>query len=54
VARVLRPAGRAALLTSRPAPLRAALPGVPTLQLAAQREISLYGQTPTVVIISKS
>lgn len=53
VARVLRPAGRAALLTSQPAPLRAALTSVPTLQIAAQREISLYGQTPTVVIISK-
>jgi tRNA (guanine6-N2)-methyltransferase len=54
VARVLRPAGCAALLTSQPAPLRSALTDVLTLQIAAQREISLYGQTPTVVIISKS
>lgn len=45
-ARVLRPAGRAALLTGVPE----LLPAHPKLPIIAQREISLHGQNPTIVI----
>lgn len=48
--RVLRPAGRLALLTSEPQ----ALPTHPALALIEQRTISLHGQNPTLLLLHRS
>jgi tRNA (guanine6-N2)-methyltransferase len=50
IARVLRPGGRAALLTGAPE----ALPAHPALQLIEQHEISLHGQNPKIMIFQRS
>jgi tRNA G10 N-methylase Trm11 len=59
VARVVRPGGRAVLLTTRGADLDAALApfrdadtAQPALRVTHRREISLFGQTPEVVVVS--
>jgi tRNA (guanine6-N2)-methyltransferase len=46
MARVLRPGGRAVLLTGVPE----ALPDHPDLHIVEQREISLHGQNPTITV----
>lgn len=48
LARVLRPGGAALLLTSQSDTLATALERQPAFATLARREISLYGQTPTV------
>ena len=49
IARVLRPGGRAALLTGAPE----ALPDHPDLTRVAQHEISLHGQNPLIVVLQR-
>ncbi len=51
--RVLRPGRKLVLLTSQLAELSAALQQHPALKLHTQREISLYGQNPTLWTIVK-
>lgn len=53
MARVLRPGGRAVLLTSQQDTLERAVASQPTLHLTARHEISLYGQTPTIWVVFK-
>jgi tRNA (guanine6-N2)-methyltransferase len=48
--RVLRPGGRLALLTGTPE----ALPTLPELQPIEQREVSLHGQNPTIIVSIRS
>lgn len=54
IARVLRPSGRAALLTTQHELLAAALAAQPTLRIASRREISLHGQNPVITIVEWS
>lgn len=51
VARVLRPNGRAALLTDQNAAFMAALRAQPTLRLHAAHQISLFGLHPVIYLI---
>jgi 23S rRNA G2445 N2-methylase RlmL len=54
MARVLLPGGQAALLSTQTELLLAAVAAQPTLHLLEQREISLHGQTPRVVVVRKA